>query len=57
MALPRDFFNILICPACKHDALKERTEPPQLTCTNCQSRFAVNDGIPVLLVDEAETGE
>ena len=57
MALPEHFFSKLICPACKRDALQELPEPHRLTCTNCHTRFAVNDGIPVLLTDEAETGE
>jgi uncharacterized protein YbaR (Trm112 family) len=57
MTLPEHFFNKLMCPSCKRDALHEQAEPPRLTCNNCQMRFVINDGVPVLLTDEAETGE
>ncbi len=48
--------EILRCPACRSelsDAQGERG--PELHCTNDQCRLAyrIDDGVPVLLVDEA----
>ena len=45
--------DILACPACKgdveYDARNER-----IICTECNKKYPVRDGIPVMLVDEAE---
>lgn len=43
--------EILACPACK-TAVKE--EGDRLVCTTCGRRFPVRDGIPVMLLEEAE---
>ena len=47
--------EILRCPACR-SALRDTTGPggePELSCTGCSLVYRVDDGIPVLLVDEA----
>ena len=47
--------EILRCPAC-HSALADGTGPEggtELQCTGCERAYRVDDGIPVLLVDEA----
>jgi uncharacterized protein YbaR (Trm112 family) len=48
--------EILRCPACRSD-LADAAGPagPELQCTNaeCALAYRVDDGIPVLLVDEA----
>jgi uncharacterized protein YbaR (Trm112 family) len=48
--------EILRCPNC-HSALVDGTGPqgPELQCTGCTLAYRVDDGIPVLLVDEART--
>jgi len=43
--------EILVCPLCK---TKVRPEDDALVCTKCGRRYPVRDGIPVMLVDEAE---
>jgi len=52
--------EILRCPCPEHAPLQTGTpEDPHadyLTCTSCGRRFPVRDGIPVLLLDEAEPG-
>ena len=45
--------EILACPACK-TAVREEGE--RLVCVQCERRYPVRDGIPVMLVEEAEGG-
>jgi uncharacterized protein YbaR (Trm112 family) len=45
--------EILVCPKCKGD-LEYRTDPESLVCHACQLVFAVEDDIPVMLIDEAK---
>ena len=49
--------NILRCPSCRSE-LVDGTGPdggPELRCTSqeCRRAYRVDDGVPVLLVDEA----
>jgi uncharacterized protein len=44
--------DILACPTDDHAPL--RAEGEALICTSCGRRYPVVDGIPVLLIDEAE---
>ena len=50
--LDAEFLKSLACPQCKVALL---LEGDQLVCTKCRRRFPVRDGIPVLLLDEAES--
>ena len=43
--------DILACPVCKTAV---RLEADKLVCTACGRRYPIRDGIPVMLVDEAE---
>ncbi len=45
--------DLLVCPAC-HGALREDDPAQRLECTACGLRYPVRDGIPVMLVEEAE---
>jgi len=49
--------EILACPSDDHAPLHPGTptdpEADVLTCTSCGRQFRVEDGIPVLLLDEA----
>ena len=44
--------EILVCPACKQ---KVREEQGRLVCEACARRYPIRDGIPVMLIDEAES--
>jgi uncharacterized protein YbaR (Trm112 family) len=46
---------ILVCPVDKAD-LTEDEEEARLVCTECGRRYPVREGIPIMLVDEAEGG-
>jgi uncharacterized protein YbaR (Trm112 family) len=45
------FLSLLVCPM-GHAPL--RREEEALVCTRCQLRFAINDDIPNMIVEEAE---
>ena len=49
--------EILRCPSCRA-TLVDGTGPegnPELQCSGCPLAYRIDDGIPVLLVDEART--
>ena len=52
MTLSKDLLDILVCPKCRGD-LEYRSEEPSLVCPKCRLRYAVRDGIPIMLIDEA----
>jgi hypothetical protein len=58
MPLDPDLLDLLACPSDDHAPLREETRDgaPVLVCTYCASAFRVEDGIPVLLLDEAVPG-
>lgn len=51
--LDERLLEILVCPKCKGE-LEHRTDPETLVCHSCALRYPVRDGIPVMLLDEAE---
>ncbi|MFT3734058.1 MAG: Trm112 family protein [Rhodocyclaceae bacterium] len=44
--------DILVCPVCK-GPLDHRREAHELVCRPCRLAYAIRDGIPVMLADEA----
>ncbi len=53
MDLDPALLEILACPSC-HAGLRPDDAASMLDCTGCGLRYPVRDGIPVLLIDEAE---
>ena len=51
--LPDGLLEIMQCPSCA-GSLSEVEDPPSLLCTDCGLRYPVEDGIPVMLIDQAE---
>lgn len=51
--IDQELLKILACPACKTQV---RLEGERIVCQNknCGLRYPVRDGIPVMLIDEAE---
>jgi len=50
--IDKDLLKILACPVCKNDLeLKEE----KLVCVSCHRKYPIKDGIPILLIDQAET--
>jgi uncharacterized protein YbaR (Trm112 family) len=53
MSIPPDLLAILVCPKCKGE-LEHRTTPQEtLVCHACRLVYAVEDDIPIMLIDEA----
>lgn len=53
MTLNKELLDILACPKCKGD-IRLNTSENGLICDNCRLLYHINDGIPVMLIDEAE---
>lgn len=51
--IDKELLEILACPACKTGV---RLEQEKIVCTNpqCGLRYPIREGIPVMLVEEAE---
>jgi len=54
MSIDPELLTLLACPSEDHAPLRE--DGDTLVCTFCGSRFPIDDGIPVLLIDEATPG-
>jgi len=50
--IPEELLEILACPNCKGDLINDEINS-ELVCKNCNLAYAVKDGIPVMLIDEA----
>jgi uncharacterized protein YbaR (Trm112 family) len=49
--IDKTLLEILACPACKADVeLKEK----KIVCKKCGKKYPIKDGIPIMLIDEAE---
>jgi uncharacterized protein YbaR (Trm112 family) len=48
-----DLLEILACPACDTRP-KVNLENDRLVCVECGRRYPIRDGIPVMLMEEAE---
>jgi uncharacterized protein len=53
--LDKDLLAILACPKCKQP-IEYLEDQQKIICTNpdCGLRYPVRDGIPIMLIDEAE---
>ncbi len=51
----QELLDILACPKCKQP-VEYLAEQEKIVCTNpdCGLRYPVRDGIPIMLIDEAE---
>lgn len=52
MSLAAELLTMLVCPKCK-GPLEYRRDPEQLVCQACRLIYAVEDDIPIMLIDEA----
>jgi uncharacterized protein YbaR (Trm112 family) len=53
MTLAPELLEILVCPKCKGE-LEYRHDPEALACHACRLVYLVEDGIPIMLIDEAK---
>lgn len=49
--MDKELLNILACPACKADV---KLEENKIVCTKCGRKYPIRDGIPIMLIEEAE---
>ena len=49
--IDQELLKILACPACRGEVLLKDNK---VVCTKCGRKYPVKDGIPIMLVDEAE---
>ncbi len=52
MTVNKELLDILACPRCKGDIMMNESEDG-LICGACKLLYPIEDGIPVMLVDEA----
>lgn len=52
--LDEKLLELLVCPKCRGE-LEYREQESALLCQRCRLRYNVEDGIPVMLIDEAES--
>ena len=53
MTVSPQLLAILVCPKCKGE-LEHRVSESSLVCHACKLRYAIRDGIPIMLIDEAK---
>lgn len=51
--IDKRLLEILVCPACKQDV---ELKGDKLVCVGCGKRYPIRDGIPIMLIEEAENG-
>ncbi len=49
--IDKELLDILACPACKGDI---ELKDDKIICNKCKKAYPVKDGIPVMLIEEAE---
>lgn len=55
MALDEKLLEILACPQCKGELeYKDEGAEEALLCHECNLKYEVDDGIPIMLIDEAK---
>lgn len=52
--IDKELLSILACPECKAGV---KYENEKIVCIKCGLRYPVRDGIPVMLIDEAQKPE
>lgn len=52
-AVAQELIDLLVCPAC-HGQIEYKDRRKLIICTACDRRYPVRDGIPIMVVEEAE---
>ncbi|MEO0293332.1 MAG: Trm112 family protein [candidate division WOR-3 bacterium] len=51
--IKKELLDILVCPKCK-GSLRLDEKKERLICDKCKLAYPIEDGIPVMLIEEAE---
>lgn len=54
MVLSDKLLEIIVCPKCKN-GLDYRQSEEKLVCDNCRLIYRIEEDIPILLIEEAES--
>ncbi len=54
MAFDKELLEILVCPQCKGE-LELTSGEDGLDCNVCKLKYLIQDGIPIMLIDQAQT--
>jgi len=49
--IDKELLSMLACPACKADV---ELKHDRIHCVKCGKKYPIRDGIPVMLIEEAE---
>lgn len=49
--IDQELLGILACPACKADV---ELKDGKIVCQGCGKKYPIREGIPIMLIDEAE---
>lgn len=52
MNIDKELLEILACPRCR-GRIRPSTRPEGLACDACRLLYRIDDGIPVMLIEEA----
>ena len=52
--IDKELISILACPACKGNV---EQQDQRIVCVECGRRYPIKEGVPVMLVDQAEKKE
>lgn len=53
MSIDKELLEILVCPQCKGDVQLDQGASA-LICDSCRLRYEIREGIPVMLIEEAQ---
>jgi uncharacterized protein YbaR (Trm112 family) len=56
MTIDPQLMEILACPNCRGE-VQEHEDEQVIVCASCGYRYPIRDGIPVMLIDEADKPE
>ncbi len=54
LGLDAALWEVLACPCPQHAPVTADEAGGQIACTKCDARFAVRDGIPIMLLDRVD---
>ncbi len=54
--ISKELLDILACPLCKSDVIYDEAKD-KIICAECVKAYPIKDGIPIMLIDEAESNE
>lgn len=53
MTISKEFLAILACPQCRGEVIPDESRQG-LICNPCRLFYRIDEGIPVMLIDEAQ---